>query len=183
MYVCGASRATQAGQFPGGAVLNCAPNYDNRPKVNRTMAYIDVFNGDADGICALTQIRNAERVESTLVTGVKRDIELLKQVNAAPGDKITVLDVSMDKNRAGVERALEAGAEVFYVDHHFAGEIPQHPNMRAIINEAPDVPVNNHSNTSRPSEIRDNCGEVPASNERDVFTGGSLRPDSNIAFS
>lgn len=103
------------------------------------MAYIDVFNGDADGICALTQIRNAERVDSTLITGVKRDIELLDQVDAAPGDHVTVLDVSMDKNRAGVERALAAGADVFYVDHHFAGEIPQHPNMRAIINEAPDV--------------------------------------------
>ena len=34
------------------------------------MRHIDVFNGDADGICALTQIRNAHRVESTLVTGV-----------------------------------------------------------------------------------------------------------------
>ncbi len=103
------------------------------------MAYIDVFNGDADGICALTQLRNAERVDSTLITGVKRDIELLDQVQADAGDKVTVLDVSMDKNRAGVERVLAAGAEVFYVDHHFAGEIPQHPNMQAIINEAADV--------------------------------------------
>lgn len=103
------------------------------------MAYIDVFNGDADGICALTQLRNAERVESLLVTGVKRDIELLEKVNAAAGDRLTVLDVSLDKNRSGVERALAAGAEVFYVDHHYAGEIPSHPNMTAIINEAPDV--------------------------------------------
>jgi len=39
-----------------------------------TMKYIDVFNGDADGICALHQLRLAEPVESTLVTGVKRDI-------------------------------------------------------------------------------------------------------------
>jgi single-stranded DNA-specific DHH superfamily exonuclease len=103
------------------------------------MAYIDVFNGDADGICALTQLRNAERIESTLITGVKRDIELLDKVTAAAGDKVTVLDVSMDKNRAGVERILAAGAEVFYVDHHYAGETPQHSNLRAIINEAPDV--------------------------------------------
>ncbi len=103
------------------------------------MAYIDVFNGDADGICALTQLRNAEPVQSQLITGVKRDIELLDQVHANAGDKVTVLDVSMDKNRAGVERALAAGADVFYVDHHFAGAIPEHPNMRAIINEAPDV--------------------------------------------
>lgn len=103
------------------------------------MAHIDVFNGDADGICALTQLRNAEPVDSTLVTGVKRDIELLDKVNAQAGDKLTVLDVSMDKNRKGVVRALEAGAEVFYVDHHFAGEIPESPRMTAIINEAADV--------------------------------------------
>ncbi len=103
------------------------------------MAYIDVFNGDADGICALTQLRNANRVDSTLVTGVKRDIELLDKVNAEAGDIITVLDVSMDKNRAGVERALAGGAQIFYVDHHYAGEIPQNPRLTAIINEAPDV--------------------------------------------
>ena len=103
------------------------------------MAYIDVFNGDADGICALTQLRNAHRVESTLVTGVKRDIELVDKVEVAPGDQLTVLDISMDKNRRGVEKALAAGAQVFYVDHHYAGEIPQSPNLQAIINEAPDV--------------------------------------------
>lgn len=103
------------------------------------MATIDVFNGDADGICALTQLRNAERVESTLVTGVKRDIELVDKIEVAAGDKVTVLDVSMDKNRKGVERVLAAGAEVFYVDHHYAGEIPDNPRLRAIINEAPDV--------------------------------------------
>lgn len=103
------------------------------------MAYIDVFNGDADGICALTQLRNAQRVESTLVTGVKRDIELLDKVEAQAGDQITVLDVSMDKNRKGVERALASGADIFYVDHHYAGEIPQSPRLNAIINEAPDV--------------------------------------------
>ena len=103
------------------------------------MAYIDVFNGDADGICALTQLRNAHRVESQLVTGVKRDIELLDKVDAKAGDQLTVLDVSMDKNRKGVERALANGADVFYVDHHYAGEIPQNPKLKAIINEASDV--------------------------------------------
>lgn len=103
------------------------------------MAYIDVFNGDADGICALTQLRNAQPVESTLVTGVKRDIELVDKVDAAPGDQLTVLDISMDKNRKGVEKALAAGAQIFYVDHHYAGEIPQSPNLKTIINEAADV--------------------------------------------
>lgn len=99
----------------------------------------DIFNGDADGICALIQLRLAQPLESTLVTGVKRDINLLAQVDAAAGDKLTVLDVSMDKNRAGLEKALANEAGVFYVDHHFAGDIPDHPNLTALINEAPDV--------------------------------------------
>jgi hypothetical protein len=103
------------------------------------MAFIDVFNGDADGICALTQLHLAEPRTATLVTGVKRDIELLEQVEAGAGDRVTVLDVSLDKNRDGVVRLLAAGAEVFYVDHHFAGEIPQNERLTAIINEAPDV--------------------------------------------
>lgn len=98
------------------------------------MARYDVFNGDADGICALLQLRLATPAESTLITGVKRDIDLLKQVAAMPGDEITVLDVSMDTNRAALDAVLGAGAKVTYVDHHFPGEIPQHENLTAHIN-------------------------------------------------
>ena len=103
------------------------------------MAYYDVFNGDADGICALTQLRNAEPRDATLVTGVKRDIDLLKQVDAAAGDSITVLDVSLDKNREALQHVLKAGAEVFYCDHHFAGDIPETGQLTALINTEPDV--------------------------------------------
>jgi hypothetical protein len=99
----------------------------------------DLFNGDADGICALIQLRLAEPREATLVTGVKRDINLLRKVEAVEGDEITVLDVSMDKNRTALDAVLAAGATVFYVDHHFPGEIPDHPRLTSIINEAPDV--------------------------------------------
>ncbi|MGB1191457.1 MAG: DHH family phosphoesterase, partial [Pseudomonadales bacterium] len=60
------------------------------------MTIYDVFNGDADGICALLQLRHAEAVESQLITGVKRDIKLLTQVDAGQGDRVNVLDVSMD---------------------------------------------------------------------------------------
>jgi hypothetical protein len=103
------------------------------------MIHYDVFNGDADGLCALTQLRNAEPREARLVTGVKRDINLLDRVEAAAGSQVTVLDVSLDKNRAGLERVLAAGAEVFYCDHHFAGDIPQSDRLQAVINTAPDV--------------------------------------------
>ncbi|MBL6808331.1 MAG: hypothetical protein ISQ55_04600, partial [Pseudomonadales bacterium] len=76
------------------------------------MARYDVFNGDADGICALLQLRLAEPADSALVTGVKRDINLLRQVEPAAGDQITVLDVSMDTNKAALEDCLAAGAQV-----------------------------------------------------------------------
>ncbi len=88
------------------------------------MKYFDVFNGDADGICALHQLRLAQPVESTLITGVKRDIGLLQQVDAGAGDRVTVLDISLDKNRDDLLRLLDAGANAVYFDHHFAGEIP-----------------------------------------------------------
>ncbi|WP_461517632.1 DHH family phosphoesterase [Porticoccus sp.] len=103
------------------------------------MTDFDVFNGDADGICALTQLRLAEPRESVLITGVKRDIDLLKKVEASRGDRITVLDVSLDKNREDLVRLLGCGAEIFYVDHHFPGEIPEAIGFTSLINEAPEI--------------------------------------------
>ncbi len=103
------------------------------------MADYDVFNGDADGICALVQLRLAEPRDTTLVTGLKRDINLLNRVPAGAGDRVTVLDVSMDTNKASLLRILEDGAEVFYSDHHVAGDIPEARGLNALINTAPDV--------------------------------------------
>jgi len=99
----------------------------------------DVFNGDADGLCALHQMRLAHPAQSTLVTGVKRDIRLLAEVRAGAGDEVTVLDVSLDENRDDLSRLLAAGARVRYFDHHHAGEIPRHPGLDARIEAAPDV--------------------------------------------
>ncbi len=99
----------------------------------------DVFNGDADGLCALHQLRLAVPVSSELVTGVKRDINLLKRVDAQAGDEIIVLDVSLDKNREGLLKALDAGAKVRYFDHHFAGDIPEHDHLEAHINTDANV--------------------------------------------
>ena len=103
------------------------------------MTHVDVFNGDADGICALAQLRNADPRPSRLVTGVKRDIALVAKASLAAGDEVTVLDVSFDKNRDAVVTALEAGASIFYCDHHFAGDIPAHPKLTTRIDTAPEV--------------------------------------------
>ena len=116
------------------------------------MKVIDCFNGDADGICALTQMRLANPVESELITGVKRDINLLSRVDAKTGDQVNVLDVSLDKNREGLVAALASGAEVFYCDHHFAGDIPEHPKLTALINTSAEVCtsllINQHLNSA-----------------------------------
>lgn len=101
--------------------------------------YYDVFNGDADGICALHQLRLANPRNSQLITGVKRDIKLLKRLQEVENTKITVLDVSLDANRTDLLSLLEKGNTIHYFDHHFAGEIPENPNLIAHIDTASDV--------------------------------------------
>ena len=101
--------------------------------------HIDVFNGDADGICALIQLRLAQPADAKLVTGIKRDIALLQRVDAGSGDQVTVLDISLAKNRVDLDRILEAGALVFYVDHHQTGEIPTHTALQTLIDTDADT--------------------------------------------
>lgn len=103
------------------------------------MSHWDVFNGDADGICALHQLRLAQPRAAMLVTGIKRDIALLRRVEAVAGDTVTVLDVSLDRNREALLGLLARGVEVEYFDHHFAGEIPVHPNLRLRIDTAAGI--------------------------------------------
>lgn len=97
---------------------------------------IDIFNGDADGICALIQLRlDSPKPDARLITGVKRDISLVKQVKDEGPVAITVLDISLDKNRDAVEELLATGCQINYIDHHFAGEqLPINPNFLSHIN-------------------------------------------------
>jgi oligoribonuclease NrnB/cAMP/cGMP phosphodiesterase (DHH superfamily) len=103
------------------------------------MPIIDVFNGDADGLCALHQLRLADPAESELVTGPKRDISLLKRVRAQAEDRITVLDIALSKNREALDKLLAAGAHVRYFDHHQPGDIPTHPNFEPYIDTDANV--------------------------------------------
>lgn len=104
------------------------------------MTHYDIFNGDADGICALQQLRLHNPIDDAIViTGVKRDISLVKNAQCTTGDHLTILDISLDKNREALISALDAGASADYYDHHFAGEIPDHPNLNCNINTAKDT--------------------------------------------
>lgn len=114
-------------------------------------APIFAFNGDADGLCALLQLRFAEPgawqagagAEPVLVTGVKRHTRLVDEVLVAhevvAGAHVTVLDVAFGENRLAVERLLEADCRVRYFDHHMPGELPAHPALETHIDTAPDV--------------------------------------------
>jgi hypothetical protein len=104
------------------------------------MRRIFAFNGDADGLCALQQLRLSEKPASVeLVTGPKRRTRLLAGVSAGSGDEVTVLDVSFDANRDSVERLLAAGASVRYFDHHHAGSLPAHERLEAHIDLSPST--------------------------------------------
>ncbi len=104
------------------------------------MSHYDVFNGDADGLCSLQQLRLYAPIDDAiLITGVKREISLLQRVQGIAGDTITVLDVSLDKNREALLQLLDAGCHIDYFDHHFAGEIPSHPGLSATIDTSPET--------------------------------------------
>jgi len=103
------------------------------------MTCYDVFNGDADGICALQQLRLQTPRQARRISGLKRDIGLLQQVDAATGDEITVLDVSLDVNRDALVEVLARGASVFYADHHYPGDIPHSELLDCHIDVAADT--------------------------------------------
>ncbi|HKA44595.1 MAG TPA: acetyltransferase [Burkholderiales bacterium] len=103
------------------------------------MQFYDIFNGDADGLCALQQLRLEEPRSSVLVTGVKRDIQLLARVHAEAGDELTVLDIALSRNAEDLARLLASGVRCRYFDHHAAGTIPRHPNLSTFIDASPDV--------------------------------------------
>jgi hypothetical protein len=104
------------------------------------MLHIDVFNGDADGICALHQLRmETPRPDARLVTGVKREINLLAKIRDAREAVITVLDISLDRNRVDLETLLAEQNSVCYIDHHFSGILPEAENLETHIDLSPQT--------------------------------------------
>ncbi|MCM5679887.1 hypothetical protein M8A51_10120 [Schlegelella sp. S2-27] len=99
--------------------------------------YFDVCNGDADGLCAVVQWRLAHPEPATLVTGLKREIDLLGRLQADAGDEVLVCDVSMQRNLPALQRLLACGVRVRYFDHHATGEVPRHPGLQVHIDLSP----------------------------------------------
>lgn len=107
------------------------------------MKHIDLFNGDADGIFSLIQLRKAKPVaDALLISGVKRDNALVKKINQehaakAENASVSVLDLSFDKNADSLQALLPVVDSVFFCDHHRASKLFQHPKLTTHINTEP----------------------------------------------
>lgn len=101
------------------------------------MIVYDIFNGDADGLCALRQWRLAHPADSVLMTGVKRDNALLERVPATAGDEANVFDLGLRQNLTALHKLLAAGVRVRYFDHHGGALPPVHAGLSAHIDTSP----------------------------------------------
>ena len=101
------------------------------------MPYIDLSNGDADGICALHQLRLHKPQDSSLVTGIKRDTLQLKSIVSTRDSTLTILDISSHTNRDSLLQLLKQGNSVHYIDNHFAGDILKFPLYHPHIDTSP----------------------------------------------
>lgn len=104
--------------------------------------HYDVFNGDADGICALHQLRLVEPVpDRQLITGVKRDTALLSRPELAhiKACSLAVFDISIDSNALAIAALLQHNNTLTYFDHHLASKKPVHANFTAHIHNSPNL--------------------------------------------
>lgn len=104
--------------------------------------HFDIFNGDADGICALHQLRLANpKPGAQLITGVKRDVTLLAkpELSGVRNCSLTVLDISLDSNKEPLNELLAGNNTVTYVDHHAATSIPLTDLLETHIIFSPDT--------------------------------------------
>ncbi|MCV2371316.1 hypothetical protein [Roseateles oligotrophus] len=113
-----------------------APQSAAEPRRAPQMRRFDVCNGDADGLCAVLQWRLQQPLPATLITGLKRDIELLRQVPVLAGEiagplEVLVCDLSMQRNLPALQQLLAMGAQVHYFDHHGFALMPAHPGLHA----------------------------------------------------
>lgn len=90
---------------------------------------IDVFNGDADGLCALQQYRLNFPMLAHRVTGVKRDIQLLEKISDYENSQLNVFDISFDSNFEGVRQLLARNNRIIFFDHHSASMRFDHPDL------------------------------------------------------
>ena len=146
----------------------------------RIMTRSYAFNGDADGLCALQQLRlagaSAAERAATLITGVKRDIALLGRVErGGRGDDCTVLDISLDVNRAGLLALLETGVAGPLLRSPLRWRHPAGREAGAHIDLQPER-VHEHARRSVPGTDVQGAGRSPAPSATACPTRGGRWP-------
>jgi hypothetical protein len=99
---------------------------------------IFVFNGDADGIIGQHIFGLARGKPDRRVTGLKRDIHLLRALPPLDAARLRVFDISLGQNRPELDALLaKPGVDAHWYDHHDAGEPIAHPRLELHINQGP----------------------------------------------
>ncbi len=96
-----------------------------------------IFNGDADGIISQHILTLELGSPALRITGLKRDIELLKKLPGNWEGDIQVCDISLKPNLNAVKKILNQGqSKVSWYDHHEPGEDFDHENLEKHIHES-----------------------------------------------
>ena len=103
----------------------------------------DVCNGDADGLCAVRQWRLHEPLPSTLITGLKREIDLLARVPIDAADEVLVCDLSMRRNRPALDGAKPKGRLELGFHSATSSAAPALPGSCNRMDTAPGTPLYN----------------------------------------
>ncbi len=103
------------------------------------MRVIVAFNGDADGLLSQQMLWLAGMLGDApeRITGIKRDVRLLRRIPDGAGAKVFALDISLAANREDALRLLKQGARIFWADHHDPGEPIPHAHLDAHIDTDP----------------------------------------------
>lgn len=102
------------------------------------MKYYDIFNGDADGLISLHQYRMFFPKKSKPISGVKRDVKLLRHVLNVKKSIITVFDISHRSNADYVESILSNSNKITWFDHHEADYYRPGNNFRMNLDSDPN---------------------------------------------
>jgi hypothetical protein len=102
--------------------------------------FIFAFNGDADGLCAQHILFLELGAPVLRVTGLKREIELLKRIPADATGHVHAMDISLKRNLDALAPLLARGnVKVTWYDHHEPGDPPSHPSLELHVNQAPET--------------------------------------------
>ena len=98
---------------------------------------IFVFNGDADGIISQTILGKVLGLPDLRITGLKREVHLLRKLPPLDSGRIHVMDISLRQNLPELPAVLKPEKiQVTWYDHHEPGEPFVHPRLELHINEA-----------------------------------------------